>query len=91
MRFELFKVTRQYGANGWEVHREPLNEHFEGLSGLQKAAAYAANLALLGDVIEIWGVQPTFNGQDKRLVAALSWWAFKRGAASIAYDTDYLD
>jgi hypothetical protein len=90
MTFTVFRVTRDYGANGWAVQRTPL-EVFHGLSGLEEAAAHAAKLALLGDVVEVWGAQETLNGKEERLVAVLSWWAFKRGAATVGYDTDYLD
>lgn len=90
MKFTVYRVNRAYGPNGWTVQRTAL-ETFQGLHGLEKAAAYAANLALVGNVVEIWGTQETLRGPEERLVAILSWWSFKRGATSVSYDTDYLD
>jgi len=89
MRFEVFEVKRAYGPNGWEVCREFI-QAFGGLNGFVAAAQAAADLALVGRVTEIWGVQETLKGEERRLVGALSWWSFRRGAATLTYDTDYL-
>jgi hypothetical protein len=90
MRFLVLEVKRSYGPNGWQVTKQPIAA-FDGLNGFAAAAQEAANLALVGRVIEIWGAQDTLDGQDNRLVAVVTWWGFKRGATSITYDTDYLD
>ena len=89
MRFEVFEIRRAYGPNGWEVSREFI-QAFEGLNGFPAAAQAAADLALVGKVTEIWGIQDTLKGEERRLVGVLSWWSFRRGATTLTYDTDYL-
>ena len=67
MRFEVFEVKRAYGPNGWEEAREFI-QAFGGLNGFVAAAQAAADLALVGKIAEIWGVQETLKGEERRLV-----------------------
>lgn len=86
MTFEVVVVKRQ----GADISRET-SAAFNGAKALDEAAAYAASLAILGRVVEVWALRDTLQGTEKRIIGVMSWWAFKKGAATITYDTDYLD